>query len=76
VAEMTALGLPLCTEGNEAEYDIVQPLTALVVVKGIDSRGKVVHWTIKTEDLSNVEAMGMALFALDVARGSHGRDED
>jgi hypothetical protein len=74
VADLTALGLPLCTEDNEDEYDIVQPLSALVVVKGIDSRSKVVHWVIKTEDLSNVEAMGMAMFALDVARGSHGRD--
>ena len=74
MADLTVLGLPLDTTGNEDEYDIVQPLCALVVVKGIDSDGKVVHWTLKTTDLSNVEAQGMALFALDVARGSHGRD--
>jgi hypothetical protein len=68
--ELSVLGLPLCTDGNEADYDIVQPLCALVVVKGIDSAEKVAYWVLKTEELSNVEASGMALFALDTARNS------
>lgn len=72
-AGLTALGLPLETTGNEEDYDVAQPLSVLVVVKGLDSGGKLVYWAIKTADLSNVEAQGMALFALDVARGSHGR---
>ena len=66
--EFTALGLPLDT--SDEDYDIVQPVEALVIVKGLDSRGKLCHWTLKTPDLSNVEAMGMAMFGYEVARKS------
>lgn len=66
--EYTALGLPLGT--SDEEYDLVQPLEALVIVKGLDSRGKVCHWVIKTPDLLNVEAMGMAMWGYEVARTS------
>ncbi len=66
--EYTALGLTLDTTNKD--YDIVQPLEILIVVKGLDPRGKLCHWTIKTPDLSNVEAMGMAMWAYEVAKNS------
>lgn len=66
--EYSALGLPLDT--TDEDYDLVQPVVALVVVKGLDSDGKLCYWAIKTPDLSNVEAMGMAMFGYEVARKS------
>ena len=66
--EYTALGLPLDT--TDDDYDLVQPVEALVIVKGLDSRGKMCHWAVKTPDLSNVEAMGMAMWGYEVARKS------
>lgn len=66
--EYTALGLPLDT--TDDDYDIAQPVVALVVVKGLDSDGKLVYWALKTADLSNVEAMGMAMWGYEVARKS------
>ena len=66
--EYSVLGLPLDTPGED--YDVVQPLEALVVVKGLDSRGKLCHWTFKTSDLLNVDAMGMAMWAYEVAKNS------
>ena len=68
VIAYTALGLPLDT-ADEA-YDIVQPVEALVIVKGLDSSGKLCHWVLKTPDLLNVEAMGMAMWGYEVARES------
>jgi hypothetical protein len=66
--EYTALGLLL--ETSDEDYDLVQPLEVLVVAKGLDSAGHVCYWVIKTPDLTNVEAAGMALFGLNVAQKS------
>jgi hypothetical protein len=66
--DLTALGLPLDT--SDDDYDIVQPLEVMAVVKGLDSRGEVCHWAIKTPDLTNVEAWGMAMFGAKVASES------
>jgi hypothetical protein len=66
--EYTALGLPL--DSRDEAYDVVQPLEAVVIVKGLDSDDAVRYWTIKTPDLTNVEAMGMAMFGYEVARNS------
>ena len=66
--EYTALGMPL--ETSDEAYDLIQPIEVLVVVKGLDSRGKMCHWVVKTPDLLNVEAMGMAMWAYEVARNS------
>jgi hypothetical protein len=63
-----ALGLPLDT--SDEDYDIAQPVEALVIVKGLDSRGKLCHWTLKTPDLTSVEAMGMAMWGYEVAAKS------
>ena len=62
----SAFGLPL----DMGDCDLSQPLEALVVVKGLDSRGKVCHWATKTPGLTNVEAMGMAMWGYEVARKS------
>lgn len=66
--EHTALGLLLDT--TDEDYDIAQPLEVLVVVKGLDSHDKVCYWTLKSPDLSNVEAMGMSMFGYEVAKDS------
>jgi hypothetical protein len=66
--EFTVLGMPL--DSSDEDYDLVQPLEALVVVKGLDSGGRVCYWAVKTPDLANVEAMGMAMFGYEVARKS------
>jgi hypothetical protein len=66
--EFKALGLTLERTPDE-DYDLVQPLEVLVVVKGLDSEDHVRYWAIKTPGLMNVEARGMADFALEVARG-------
>lgn len=66
--ELTALGLKL--DDSDSDYDITQPLEVLAVVKGLDSRGQVCHWVIKTPDLTNVEAWGMAMFGAKVASES------
>lgn len=66
--EYTVLGLPL--EAGDEVRDLAQPVEALVVVKGLDSQGKMCHWAVKTPDLSSVEAMGMAMWAYEVARNS------
>jgi hypothetical protein len=66
--EYTVLGLPL--DSRDEDYDLVQPLEALVVVRGLDSADQVHHWAIKTPDLTNVDAMGMAMFGYEVAKKS------
>jgi hypothetical protein len=66
--EYTALGLPL--DSRDEAYDITQPLEAVVIVKGLDSEDAVRYWVLKTPDLPNVEAMGMAMFGYEVARKS------
>jgi hypothetical protein len=65
-AGFSAFGLPLDMD----DCDLSQPLEALVVVKGLDSRGKVCHWLAKTADLTMIEAWGMAAWAAEEARKS------
>ncbi len=57
----TTLNLPLEWE-TEDGYDF-HPLSALVVVHGIDSEGQETHAIICSEGLSPVAALGMASYA-------------
>ena len=61
--DVTVAGLPLA-----GENDIMQPLAAVVCVKGLDADGKVAYWSRATEGLSTTEAQGMALGLLDDLR--------
>lgn len=61
--DCTVLGMPLI-----GDHDIAQPLGALVIIKGLDEAGKVCHWARCTDDISTVEAVGMATMALDTLR--------
>ncbi len=66
--EITVAGLPLL-----GENDIMQPLAAVVCVKGLDEQGDVCYWSRSTEGLSTTEAQGMALGLLDDLRNARGR---
>ena len=61
--DVTVAGLPLI-----GENDIMQPLAAVVCVKGLDEEGKVCYWSRSTEGLTTTEAQGMALGLLDDLR--------
>ena len=61
--DVTVAGLPLI-----GENDIMQPLAAVVCVKGLDGDGKVCYWSRSTEGLTTTEAQGMALGLLDDLR--------
>jgi hypothetical protein len=61
--DMTVCGLPL-----EHGADMVQPLAAVVCVKGLDSEGNIAYWSVCTQDLMLTEAQGMALGLLDEFR--------
>lgn len=65
---ITVAGLPLI-----GENDIMQPLAAVVCVKGLDEQGNVCYWSCTTEGLSTTEAQGMALGLLDDLRGARGQ---
>ena len=65
---VTVAGLPLI-----GENDIMQPLAAVVCVKGLDEQGNVCYWSRATEGLSTTEAQGMALGLLDDLRGARGQ---
>jgi hypothetical protein len=65
--EFKALGLDLELTPGE-EYDLVQPLEILLVVKGLDSEDNVRYWAVKTPGLTKIEARGYADYALEVAR--------
>lgn len=52
----------------EGETDIVQPLAALVVVKGLDADGEVAYWARATADVTSVECYGMAMYAAEGLR--------
>ncbi len=65
---VTVAGLPLI-----GENDIMQPLAAVVCVKGLDEQGKVCYWSRATEGLSTTEAQGMALGLLDDLREARGQ---
>jgi len=60
---ITIAGLPLV-----GENEIMQPLAAVVCLKGLDKDGQVCYWSRATEGLSTVEAKGMALELLDRLR--------
>ena len=62
---VTVAGLPLI-----GENDIMQPLAAVVCVKGLDEQGKVCYWSRATEGLTTTEAQGMALGLLDDLRSA------
>ncbi|MBO0837077.1 MAG: hypothetical protein J2P28_16430, partial [Actinobacteria bacterium] len=47
--------------------DVIQPLDALVILKGLDSSGRVAYWITSTEGLSNMEVLGMTTWAAEVA---------
>lgn len=64
---ITVAGLDLL-----GENDIMQPLAAVVCVKGLDEQGKVCYWSRATEGLSTTEAQGMALGLLDDLRAARG----
>lgn len=61
--DVTVAGLPLA-----GENDIMQPLAAVVCVKGLDESGSVCYWSRATDGLSLTEAQGMALGLLDDLR--------
>jgi hypothetical protein len=65
VTAVTVAGLPL-----EGENDIMQPLAAVVCIKGLDAEGKVCYWSRATEGLTLTEAQGMALGLLDDLRAA------
>jgi hypothetical protein len=58
-------GLPLI-----GENDIMQPLAAVVCIKGLDEQGRVCYWSRATDGLSTTEAQGMALGLLDDLRAA------
>lgn len=61
--DVTVAGLPV-----EGENDIMQPLAAVVVIKGLDESGNVCYWSRATEGLMTTEALGMALGLVDDLR--------
>jgi hypothetical protein len=54
----------------EGENDIMQPLAAVVCVKGLDADGEVAYWSRATGGLSRTEAIGMTMGLLDDLRES------
>lgn len=65
--DITVAGLPLV-----GENDIMQPLAAVVCVKGLDAEGTVCYWSRATEGVTTTEAQGMALGLLDDLRAARG----
>jgi hypothetical protein len=65
VMDATVCGLPL-----PGETDLVQPLSAVVCVKGLDGDGHIGYWHRATDDLTLTEAQGMALGLLDELRNA------
>lgn len=62
---ITVAGLPL-----EGENDIMQPLAAVVCIKGLDAEGKVAYWSRATDGVTTTEALGMAVGLVDDLRAS------
>ena len=63
MTECTALGMPLVVKETDKLAES-QPISALVIVKAIDSDGKLFYCLTATEDLHTVETMGMLEFAM------------
>lgn len=76
-ASCTVLGIPLDVGGDDLITEL-QPVNALVVVKGLDEDGDVCYATAATEGLSAIECLGMAEYAalkLRTGMASRMRDE-
>lgn len=65
MAQITIAGLSL-----EAPDELVTPLGAVVVIKGLDCVGEVSYYIAKTDDVTGVEAIGMLTVASDEFRAS------
>jgi hypothetical protein len=63
---MEACGLSLDT--TDEAYDIVQPLEALVILKGLDSDNAVKYWIVKTDGLEAMDSWAMAEWAAEVSK--------
>ncbi len=61
--EATVAGMEL-----PGDNDIVQPLAAVVVIKGLDADNRIAYWSRATDDLSTTEALGMAMGLVDDLR--------
>ena len=60
--DLTVLGMPLDVHEGDPLAS-VQPLCAMVVVKGLDADGEIVYLTGATDGLMTVECLGMAELA-------------
>lgn len=65
--DVTIAGMEL-----SGENDIMQPLAAVVVIKGLDADGNVAYWSRATDGLSTTEALGMAVGLVDDLREARG----
>jgi len=59
--DLTVLGLPL--QWEEPPNYTVSPISALVIMKGIDDDGDEVYAVMVTEGMTSVEAGGLANYA-------------
>ena len=62
--DLTVAGLSIPGDND----DIVQPLEAVISLKGLNKDGDVCYWSKATDGLTTVEARGMALTLLDDLR--------
>ena len=60
--EYTALGMPLVGLPESGDYTI-HPLSAIVVMKGMDSDGDEVYAVLMTENMSPLEGVALARYA-------------
>jgi hypothetical protein len=67
--DATVCGLPLV-----GDHDIMQPLAAVVCIKGLDEQGGIGYWSQATDGLTLTEAQGMALGLLDDLRSGRRGD--
>ena len=51
----------------EVPDDLGRPLEIAMVIKGLDTEGKVAYWTASTPNLMNVEIVGMMRWGESVA---------
>lgn len=58
---------------TELPEDLTQPLAFAMVVKGLDSDGRVSYWTVPSDGLTGVEIIGMMRWGEAVAM--NGDDE-
>lgn len=61
--DWTLLGMPIARNPNGEDDTILQPESALVVIKALDNNGTVTWRARSTEGLTAVEALGIANFA-------------